>query len=755
MTSPELPGPDPPRIEWASPIVLRLGPTLEPRWEPPTLPALAAQLRDGASEASERAAAELFAFARESLLGEADEILLLRAATLDGQAAQAAWRQLAELDLDQLPPLLLRVVPALYPRLLDWGVSGEPLRAAKRRYREAWLGNRRLIGAASAALALLAAGDVEALLIKGAALLPRYRDSGRRALADVDLAIRPADRERAAAILERDGWRPTARADSATRRAFFKAGVGEVDLHHQLLPWPSTPALEEAEMWQTAVALDLEGLPVRGLDPTAQLLHLGVSGGKGSPQWLADSMTLLTVEGERVDWPRLLRMIQRLRQTTPLRLALERIARYAPELRAPILDPLRRGQPSWGPRLARAQRRQHGPGARWLLELAGRAIDSDQQRARCRQVIGGPARLLGERARSGAAVARLLGVLGDAREHLKEAQATASARPAWWPSRLQRELLQLVHGPRAEARDRWRAIAARLSELGADAPRLLPAVQQALDERLPGPGGQALRAAYLGTWLANRRLLPRAARVIGLLQRQGIPLLALRGLAHSAWIPDDTRAINNIDLLVPPSRQAEAAELLVGSGWSLDPQPTRCGLDRAPLVLRSDGVEVKLHEGLSPRLEPRQLPDDDRDPLWKLATPVELGVARTLTPSAAHMLLGVIANGARLGSRAPLRWISDAAFVARAMTAPDWEMLLREARRLRATIRTAVALRCLGACSSLAIPDAVQRGLAVSHPSWPERLLWALDAAPLSPPLTGAIHRALAEVWAPQRATDG
>lgn len=273
---------------------------------------------------------------------------LLRAALLDGEAALHAWRQWrAEVDLDHVDPESYRVLAPLSANLRSLGVD-EPLASLlKGVRRQTWAANHRLMKAAMTPLRQLDAAGIPLLLLKGAALvLVYYRDFGMRAFADVDVLV-PTERARdAIALLEGSGWAPVfyGRRQSVTDSdLLLQHGIGVrnadgmvLDLHWHVMRETCRAGADEP-FWRASQTVEVDGLPVRVLAPTDQLLHAFADGlrleDESKIRWTADALAILRTPGACVEWPRMIAMAQQLRLVPVVR---EALAYLDDRLAAPI-----------------------------------------------------------------------------------------------------------------------------------------------------------------------------------------------------------------------------------------------------------------------------------------------------------------------------------------------------------------------------------------------------------------------------------
>jgi hypothetical protein len=138
-----------------------------------------------------------------------------------------------------------RVAPLLHTALRD-GRIGDPLpdsfrRACARFYHAALRRNVLALDAGAALLVSFGRAGIEAAPLKGWAFVegpePLHADPGTRPMDDLDLIVRPQDRERAGAAIEALGFRAVTRRPAAVRGGHeiaFHRRDGDVDLFVEL-----------------------------------------------------------------------------------------------------------------------------------------------------------------------------------------------------------------------------------------------------------------------------------------------------------------------------------------------------------------------------------------------------------------------------------------------------------------------------------------------------------------------------------------
>ena len=292
------------------------------------------------------------------------EEALLQVALLPGDRAERAWRRVRpRLDLDRMPPQPLRLMPLVWQGLAALGIDDPLLPRLRGLYRRAWATNQVQLAGLRSMLGVLSERGIETMLLKGAALLARYRlDPGIRPMSDVDVLVPRKRAREAAATLGRHGWAPIREAAEAPMARLMDRTHGlplqgpsgqDGDLHWQVsgdLVLPGTPEASSDAMWRDAQPLEWDGRATHVLAPPDQLLHVCVHGARGHSsahlQWVVDAALLLRSEPE-IDWDAMRSRATMLQSTLVLRDALTYLERsgLAP-IPGEVARALRRARPS-------------------------------------------------------------------------------------------------------------------------------------------------------------------------------------------------------------------------------------------------------------------------------------------------------------------------------------------------------------------------------------------------------------------------
>lgn len=225
-------------------------------------------------------------------------------------ARRAVERWWSQIDLDEVDAGSFRLLPMLHANLTRHAI---PAPSARLRgiHRQAVYRNRLLLRRLAEELAVLTTAGIDHLVLKGAALGPRYYpDVGARPMGDVDVLVRLRDVGRADAHLQARGWQPEREIDRRTlvhshAVAYRHAEGWELDLHWTVLPGIAAEP-GGLDPWRHARGLTIDGVETMTLDATDELL-LTLVHGLGwdvvpSIRWVGDALLLCR---QPIDWDRL------------------------------------------------------------------------------------------------------------------------------------------------------------------------------------------------------------------------------------------------------------------------------------------------------------------------------------------------------------------------------------------------------------------------------------------------------------------
>jgi hypothetical protein len=266
------------------------------------------------STRSEAPAGDPLARTPSALWPNTGQELLLRAATMPGPEAVAAWdawkadHDLIETDLDHGSFRLLALV---YKNLNARGIDEPLMPRLKGIYRYWWCSNQRLFYRAAGVVRALEDAGIPTLALKGsAASVAYYRDGGVRPMADIDLMVPHAQAAAAVARLCSVGWTPVRprvadliRYQHSVRMVH---GTGEaLDLHWHVLAECVRRGADEG-FWARAIPIRILDADTRSLGPTDALLHTIVHGMRWNEEptirWVADAMAILNGSADAIDW---------------------------------------------------------------------------------------------------------------------------------------------------------------------------------------------------------------------------------------------------------------------------------------------------------------------------------------------------------------------------------------------------------------------------------------------------------------------
>ena len=288
-------------------------------------------------------------------------------------AAWSSWR--AHNAPDTADSASQRLFPLAYRNLRDSGVAEPELQELRARYERCRDETEQRLRTARPAIGALVDAGLDVLVLKGAALTRFYAgDPGLRPMRDIDLLVRTPDSERAASALSKLGYRPADFGWDCLERfafrrlhalSFVAPGLPEIDLHWHALHESCQPTADD-DFWEGAVPLDFQGMAVKALNATDQLLHVCVHSlqpeKRGNLRWYADAARILRSHTEPIDWRRLFDQAVRRRLVLQVRYCLESLrstlAAPIPEEAAHAFD---RAPTSWLERIeirARTQPRR-------------------------------------------------------------------------------------------------------------------------------------------------------------------------------------------------------------------------------------------------------------------------------------------------------------------------------------------------------------------------------------------------------------
>jgi hypothetical protein len=142
-----------------------------------------------------------------------------------------------------------------------------------------------------------------------------------------------------------------------------------------------------------------------------------------------------------------------------------------------------------------------------------------------------------------------------------------------WPDPLQLSLLRVAFLERDEAVEEWRMLRDRLvldDVWDAETHRLLPLVYRRLVQLgVEDPELPRLKGLHRHAWYQNQLNLSRLAPFLTRLEGAGIRTMVIKGVPLALRFHGDlgSRPMNDVDVLVPTDRMADALRLLEQDGW--------------------------------------------------------------------------------------------------------------------------------------------------------------------------------------------
>jgi hypothetical protein len=215
-------------------------------------------------------------------------------------------------NMDQVEGDTFRVLPLLYKRLSKTGRSIHQLNRLKGIYRLSWYRNTLLFHKALQVLAELEQMSVPVILLKGIALVTAYyEDIGARLMKDVDFLVREEDFDKTLRFLKKKGWKSKygvllSKPAKHIHSVDLTNQEGcDLDVHWRAFyqcPWDGA----DDSLWENTEELVFQGLAIRILNPTQQILHICAHGVQwneiSSIRWIVDVIKILERRSNSVDW---------------------------------------------------------------------------------------------------------------------------------------------------------------------------------------------------------------------------------------------------------------------------------------------------------------------------------------------------------------------------------------------------------------------------------------------------------------------
>lgn len=283
-----------------------------------------------------------------------------------------------------------------------------------------------------------------------------------------------------------------------------------------------------------------------------------------------------------------------------------------------------------------------------------------------------------------------------------------------------RLLLRAACRPAPDAVDDWRAWKARvpLDDADPDSTRLLPLLALNLERR--GVADDPDTAKYKGLrkyqWTENERRLAGLRAAADALEREGIPWIALRGVAMLVREPVAGAFCLGLQEMLPARRDdfRRAADALVRAGW--EPRDANAGWRLH--FSRAGGGELRLHA--------TALWDGERRADAALRANAKPDARFPgLVPAVEDLAPLVAALGFCQPEFPRLNWVAELRTLLDGATDLDWETMLARAKERRMLRPLVAGIRFAEAELGLELPQDARRSLANARPTFGERRLAA------------------------------
>jgi len=194
---------------------------------------------------------------------------------------------------------------------------------------------------------------------------------------------------------------------------------------------------------------------------------------------------------------------------------------------------------------------------------------------------------------------------------------------------------------------------------------------------------------YLTSKTRNDRLYQHLEQVLASFNREGIPVILLKGihLMDTLYPERAMRTVGDIDILIPPEDKKAAMKVMAGLGYAV-----HCSVEGVPVnhplhlafAHSTSNVSVEVHFDVVDPDGPIQL---DRTGLWERSQPIDIHEksARILAPddTIVYLCLHLVNHLLSFGLGSPgLRSLYDIALLIRRQSDPiNWERLLQVLRQ--------------------------------------------------------------------------
>ncbi|HXU52270.1 MAG TPA: nucleotidyltransferase family protein [Casimicrobiaceae bacterium] len=261
---------------------------------------------------------------------------LLLAATVGpadrAAAAFAQWRRTH--DIDTLDAGSTRLLPLLVPRQPILDADDAPWTVIRGVYRRAFVHGQLVCRRAGDAIARLASANIDAMALKGGALIAYYDGNpALRPMNDFDVLVGRASAVAAIGTLTRSGWRaqwprPERLPEAYHGACFVSPDDLDLDLHWSALP--SDEGAFDTELWQASRPGTIPGIAVRAPCAPDLLAIVCAHAAAWQPvspvRWVADAIRIVGDDAAAFDWARVVDAARAWRVTLQLADTLDYLA---------------------------------------------------------------------------------------------------------------------------------------------------------------------------------------------------------------------------------------------------------------------------------------------------------------------------------------------------------------------------------------------------------------------------------------------